>query len=345
MKYRIITMNGYDIVSEDAIPSVFPEAKDAKQHMNTVWEKLMGPRGYSLTEDDNAFLRALFDLVCDEFAEQYHEKLGIHLVEGYLTQDEGGKHVQFNTAPRVMAEEKCVYIDTIISTMLFDYVATHYTWSRFEDFPDVSDDCFRVLLYILNGCCNKGDLADAEGATHIFEYLSKLSNDDVSAISDIYWCILIFMMCHEVAHIYMHHHENGANEHDAYEQECEADAVGYDIYLRMMLKYMHSREDKPSSVLQEYSYTAPMVGLNFFQDLYKVQEILHCEKQDDSYPSPAKRIALLLDISQQEQYHFDSRDGNIVLHNFLDLSDVFYEKLKIYYSSGRLAKILKRGEL
>ena len=103
-------------------------------------------------------------------------------------------------------------------------------------------------------------------------------------------------MCHEIAHIYCEH-GYPASISEGLAQEFEADAVGYDIYLKLMIKNMHNSEAIASSVFREYLYTAPMILFLFYHDLYKMGYWLYGEKIPDTHPPLSERIDKLFDIS------------------------------------------------
>ena len=113
--------------------------------------------------------------------------------------------------------------------------------------------------------------------------------------------MLSFAMCHEIAHIYCEH-GYPASISEGLAQEFEADAVGYDIYLKLMIKNMHNSEAIASSVFREYLYTAPMILFLFYHDLYKMGYWMYGEKIPDTHPPLSERIDKLFDISQDDKY-------------------------------------------
>lgn len=341
MKRGIISVGEYDILSESEISFRFQRNDaDNSKNRNMLKEKL-GKRGFWDDRCENV-LCELFDAIYKEFVEKFGRRIPIKLWEGYLSKERGTKYVKHNKEHRIYTEGGGVYVDILMSSVLYDYAATYYIWARFAMQSDIVLECFKQALYNFNECCRKGKLSGLEGSVHLIE----LENDNLEdwewiVISDLYWCMLAFAICHEIAHEYMEHEDTYEAERVRC-QEFEADKVGYDIFLRLMIKHMYSTEDKPTSVFREYLYTAPMILFLFYHDLFAVDSIMYGEERSGAHPTEEQRIEHLLQISQADAYIFDSVKGNIVLSNYYDVSDNFCNMLKAKLEEGALKDIIRK---
>lgn len=174
----------------------------------------------------------------------------------------------------------------------------------------------------------------------------NLQNWEMVLVADLYWCMLAFALCHEVAHIYLKHcdfnNDKQISDEEIRKQEYEADKAGYDIYLRVLMKYMHRTTDETSSVFQEYMYTAPMILLLFYRGLFFVDELLYNEQRLETHPKEDDRINKLLEISQSDEYDFDTVGGNILLSNYYNVSDAFCEMLRTKLQEGKLKELIRK---
>lgn len=342
MKHGLITVGDYDIWGGYDISFCNIVDNGLKNEVNKRWTELMDQRGLS-TEENGQTLSALFDLICSEFAELYGEKIPIICREGYITTDQGNRPVRHNDTPRIFADSKYVYIDLLMSSVLFDYAAVFYLWARFPDNDGIQSECFRRVLYTFDACCRKGNFPDEEGMLLLHRMINdNLDNNGIVFITDLYWCMIAFALCHEVAHIYLKH-EMVEDITIAHTQEYEADKVGYDVFLHLMMRYMDRSDDHITSFFREYLYAAPMILMLFFHDLFSMGYYMYGERIGGEHPSLLSRIDRFLEISQMDKYVFDSSEGNTVLQCYWDVSDKFLEELFYKLKNGKLEVIVRKG--
>lgn len=344
MKHALITIGDYDILNQYEISFHGFRKEDAiKETIDEKWNRLMAPRGFALS-DKKDLLKDLFTLICAEFETTYNEKIPITLREGYITKNRGHQSVRHNDTSRIFSTPNNVYIDLLMSSVLFDYAATSYLWARYADQEDIKSECFKQMFYNFDALCRKGMFANVEGSLHLFNLLNLNSeNWELGFIGDLYWCMISFAVCHEVSHIYLRHNIP-KDTTEAHMQEFQADQVGYEIYLSLMMKYKDSSEDKEYSVFREYLYAAPMILLLFYHNLFSMSYWLFGETIGNSHPPLMKRIGKLLEISQSCKYDFNTTDGNIVLNNYWDVSEQFIGSLCNKLKAGKLQEIIRKGD-
>lgn len=342
MKHGMVSVSEYEVFNQYNLFFCDLVDSDDKQVLDNAWNDLMEERGFKIGCDVDV-LHELFDLINSAFADSFGQKLSITLREGYITKECGKAPVRHNEMSRIFSQSQSIYIDFLMSNVLFEYASIFYLWARHFDREDIASQCFIHTLYTLEGCCSKGKLSEIDGQLSLQKLLADNLNDqEIVFIGDLYWCMMAFAMCHEIAHIY-HAHGRPVDKNEGHAQEFQADASGYDVYLKLMTKYMHSTEDAASSVFREYLYVAPMILFLFYHDLFAMNYWMYGEVIDDTHPELLERIDRLLCISQDDQYIFDTSPGNDVLNHFFDVSDKFLQELWYKLKNGKLSLIVRKG--
>lgn len=198
---------------------------------------------------------------------------------------------------------------------------------------------------LLNYSCRLGILTDeVHKAELVTETGARCDNNAVNLIADLYWSCLAFAFCHKFAHIYLKHAAYPPeNLNGFWDQEYEADAIGYDVYLQI-IEAVRSHPDEPfEKVFHDYLYIAPMVLFQFYEDTYYMGYWLFGERTGDSHLPLRDRPNALLRLSESDKYTFETREGNIVLNNYMDISDCFREQLLLKLRKGKLNSLLQEG--
>ncbi len=342
MKHGLVSILGYDIITPNDL--LFCERWDSadKLAVDQTWNTLIRIHGFAMDKDTDV-LHELFDMVCAEFATTYSKKRTVALREGYITKNRGQIPVRHNEMSRIFSQSMSIYMDFLMRDVLFGYVAAFYLWARYPEREDVASQCFNHVLYTIDECCRRGKLSEMYGQFYLQKLLAdNLDDQEIVFIRKLYWCMLSFAMCHEIAHLYCEH-GRPCSTAEGHAQEFQADAVGYDVYLKLMIKNMHSKENVISSVFREYVYTAPMILLLFYHDLFAMGYWMYGEVISDTHPDLQERIDMLLAISQDDKYEFDSSSGNDVLNCYYDISDKFLEELWYKLKNGKLSDIVRKG--
>lgn len=344
MLHGLITSGDYVILDETVLSLSRLIDSTSDEHFSHLTNSILAKRSFPVSNDSDVFT-SLFALANNKFSEVFGSKKDIACREGYIALDYGDRPALHNEKSRVFTDMRCVYFDYLMSDVLFSYAASYYLWAKHQNNPEVSSFCFRYILYTFEECCRKGNLSNAEGK----EVLLKMMDDyleryEFERITSLYWCMIAFAFCHELAHVYLEH---GAADtlSASFFQESQADATGYDIFLQIMLD--RSRSASPTDtqkIFHESLFTAPMILLLFYQGLFSTCYRLYDETVVASHPYESDRIQNLIDISMDEKYDFDNNAGLIILYSFLDVHDWFQEELFYKTKNGKLQSIIRKKD-
>jgi len=284
----------------------------------------------------------LFEFIKSIFEQQKHVHLDIEFERGYIASLDGTMPIRADEASRLFSSRKEIYVDELILAALFEYVATYYLWARDYEDDNVFAFCFKYTLFLLNYTNRLGILTDDDRkAQLVAQIVTRYNENGINLIADLYWSCLAFAFCHEIAHIYLKHLENKQN--DPWKDEFEADAVGYEIYLQIIEMAKEDVNIPFSGVFHDYLYIAPNILFQFYSDTYFMSYWLFGEKAGNSHPPLEDRSRRLLEICQQPQFTFETKEGNILLNNYLDVSDWFREQLIIKLQKGKIDILVQEG--
>ena len=343
MKHAFISIGEHDILSQYELSSFLPAEDETERSLQDLWKEWLALDGLEAYSSKD-MLKAVFSRICEEFSKTYKETIPIHLREGFITQKGSQSPVRHSDASRMYASGHTVYLDLLMSSVLFSFSSVFYLYALKPNDPEVVSGSFKQSLYIFDGCCRKGLFPNRDGLRHLLDLIhDRLTAADIGKISDLYSCMLAFAVCHEAAHIYLHHDTPNSKE-EARQQEFQADHAGYDIFLKLMLNYKDCTDDVPENIFREYLYTAPMILFLFYHCLFTTGYWLFGEQISDSHPDPMERIEQLLEISQEEQYDFDTEEGNAFLAGYWNVADQYLEELWYKLKNGKLSRIIRNGD-
>ena len=137
MKHGLVSISGYDVFSQYDLSFCDLVDSDEKLAVDRAWNALMGNRGFAIDKDVDV-LRELFELICLEFATAYGKERTITLREGYITKERGQIPARHNEMSRIFSQSKSIYIDLLMSNVLFEYAATFYLWARYPEREDIA---------------------------------------------------------------------------------------------------------------------------------------------------------------------------------------------------------------
>lgn len=286
----------------------------------------------------------LFDCVKMGFESQFHCKLDAFFVSQYIAADNGELAVKHDQASRAFTTGRIVYIDKLMVSVLFGYIANYYLWARFED--DVFPFCFKHTLKLLDACCRQGYLNTESGVLALLDQLKEKGDGlAYTFIADLYWCLIAFIMCHELAHIYIDKMAETSGENvSPTDAEILADEYGYKVFLHLIEGVNVQFESPFLTVFHDYLYAAPMILFRFYEDLYYMGNWVYGETiKIEEHGTFSERMSRLLDLSREWNFDIDLDAGDIVLRNYLDISDLFREELVYKIKNGKLSEIIQKG--
>lgn len=311
--------------------------KDEKRGIETMLKYFhkSGLTEEQLKENSKQYsLNAMFQLVKNYFSKEYNyygDKIELcnnyqHSVNSYIFMDG--------------VRDKFVHIDELFESSVMSFFLIMFKWSKeFKDL-EVYGNCFRYLLFIMNDVCILGDIPD-DGANAA---LLKIVGEDVQIMnlaSTCYWTVVVFNLAHEVAHSYFS--SVGKKFSTAKKEEFAADAVAYDIVLKIIIE--QSRVEEQDKILDEYTYLAPIMYMQFFDLFYYTDRVLYNKKiNSNTHPLPKERIGHLFSIANDDKYLFDTVDGNYLYGGFLDVYDEYRDQLLLKKERGKLDKIIRKEQ-
>lgn len=346
MEYREIVTSGglligdnFDSLIRRGIVKVYDNSRT-----HSLWNELLKRSGLYVPDSD-IDEKDLFALVKYAFDKEYKTCKDVTFRTGYVFSADFESSIKINDSSRTYSTVKAVYLDELLTAVLFEYIAVYYLWAVKKDDIDVYGFCFRTALYLLDNCYRKGNLDSDECKAEIVDTISKHCPDAApSVISDLYWAALAFAMCHELAHIYHDHHDVQSDDKSInWRLEYDADLFGGRIFLNLINGKYSEFDSRFHEVFNDYAYTAPEILFLFYEDAYYMGQWMYGEYPGDSHPDIRSRIDKLLELSDAPEFTFDTEEGNAVLSSYWDISDLFREELFLKLKNGKLEEIKRKG--
>lgn len=229
-----------------------------------------------------------------------------------------------------------IHIDELFESTVMAFFLVVFKWSKDFENLEIYGNCFRYLLYLMNDVCILGEM-QGEDANRAMLEMVKGDLQILQLAEDCYWTVLVFSLAHEVAHAYLSSIGRVYTKQHPEKEEYEADAIAYHIVLKIIMD-----KEENNGVLEEYTYLAPMMYMDFFDLIFYTDRILYKTKIDDlSHPAVKKRKNHLFGIVDRPEYDFNTVDGNHLYSGFLDVHDEFKEQILLKMERGKLNKILR----
>lgn len=315
--------------------------EDSKSHQ--LWMAMLKEEGiYAESNDVN--INALFEYVKYGFESVFNYRPDAFFFSQYIAANNGEVAVRHDQASRAFTTGRLVYIDKLMVNVLLEYTANHYLWARFGD--DVFPFCFKYTLKILDACCRQGYLNSDESLCELLsQFKDKGDAKAYTFIADLYWCIIAFIMCHELAHIYIDDISRKENKPITdIEAETLADEYGYKVFLHLIDGVDSSINSPYSTVFQDYLYAAPMILFLFYEDLYFMENWIYGETISlGEHSSFSSRLSRLLNLSREWDIQIDLSEGDAVLASYWNISDLFREELVYKLKNGKLTEVMQKG--
>lgn len=309
----------------------------------SLWKKALNEMGVD-TSLPEPTPKELFEFVKKSFEEQQNVSIHAEFVSKFIASMDGTMPIPSTQASRLFSGGSIVYVDELIVSELFEYIATYYLWALDLTDRDMYAFCFRYTTCLLNNSARLGILTSDERKAQLVQRLrEKCTLEGVNLIADLYWACLAFAFCHEIAHIYLKHEELDDSQDTSWKAEYAADAVGYEVYLHLIETAQQNTTEPFAGIFHDYLYTAPMILFRFYEDTYFMGYWLFGERAGDSHPPLSKRFEELLRISENPKYTFDTSMGIDLLNNYLDVSDYYREQLILKLQRGKLHQVIQEG--
>lgn len=236
--------------------------------------------------------------------------------------------------------EQFVHIDELFESSVMSFFLVAFKWSKEFNDLEIYGNCFLYMLFILNDVCILGNIPDAESNDTLLQIM-KGDVQIMNLASSCYWTVVIFNLAHEMAHSYFANTD--IKFPNSRKEEFKADAIAYDIVLKMIID--QSKLGEQDKILEEYTYLAPIMYMQFFDLFYYTDRVLYGKSiTSDTHPIPQDRIRHLFAIANDEKYDFDSVDGNHLYGGFLDVYDEYRTQLILKKERGKLDKIIRKKQ-
>lgn len=275
-------------------------------------------------------LQEKFDIVKKYFAKEYGYA-GTEIELSNLYQNTINSYIYNDGINPVF-----VHIDELFEATVMGFLLAMFKWSKDFENLDVYGECFKYLLYLLNDVCIFGEMQDME-ANHA---LLETVNGDVQILQlaeDCYWTIVVFSLAHEIAHAYLASIGRKYTDKHPEKEEYDADMIAYHIVLKIIME-----EKDDNTILEDYTYLAPMIYMDFFDLYYYTDRVLYKTVFHDwKHPTPKKRKNRLFAIVNKDEYDFDTVDGNHLYRGFLYVYDEFKDQLLMKMEKRKLDKIIR----
>ena len=148
---------------------------------------------------------------------------------------------------------------------------------------------------------------------------------------------MVFSLAHEIAHAYLSAIGRKYTEKHPEKEEYDADMIAYHIVLKIIIE-----ERGENTVLEDYTYLAPMIYMDFFDLYYYTDRVLYKTVfYDWQHPTPIKRKNRLFAVVDKDDYDFNTVDGNHLYSGFLDVYDEYKDQLLMKMERGKLDKVLR----
>ncbi len=228
-----------------------------------------------------------------------------------------------------------VHIDELFESTVIAFFLAMLKWSKEFENLDVYSECFRYILFLMNNVCIFGEMQ----GQYANDVLLQLVSGDVQILQlaeDCYWTVVVFSLAHEVAHAYLASIGKTYSERHPEKEEYDADMIAYHIVLRIIIE-----NDGDKRILEEYTYLAPMMYMDFFDLYYYTDRVLYKTRfYDPQHPLPGDRKNRLFAIVNKDEYDFDTVDGNHLYSGFLDVYDEYKDQVLLKMEKGKLDKVL-----
>lgn len=275
-------------------------------------------------------LQTMFDIVKRYFAKEYGFT-GTEIELSNLYQNSINSYIYNDRVNPAF-----VHIDELFESTVMGFLLAMLKWSKDFENLETYGECFRYVLFLMNDVCIFGEMQGMDAN----QVLMDTVNGDIQILQlaeDCYWTIVVFSLAHEIAHAYLSAIGRKYTEKHPEKEEYDADMIAYHIVLKIIIE-----EKGENTVLEDYTYLAPMVYMDFFDLYYYTDRVLYKTVfYDWQHPTPIKRKNRLFAVVDKDDYDFNTVDGNHLYSGFLDVYDEYKDQLLMKMERGKLDKVLR----
>ena len=275
-------------------------------------------------------LQTMFDIVKRYFAKEY----------GFTGTEIELSNIYQNSINSYIYNDRVnpafVHIDELFESTVMGFLLAMLKWSKNFENLETYGECFRYVLFLMNDVCIFGEMQGVDAN----QVLMDTVNGDIQILQlaeDCYWTIVVFSLAHEIAHAYLSAIGKKYTEKHPEKEEYDADMIAYHIVLKIIIE-----ERGENTVLEDYTYLAPMIYMDFFDLYYYTDRVLYKTVfYDWQHPTPIKRKNRLFAVVDKDDYDFNTVDGNHLYSGFLDVYDEYKDQLLMKMERGKLDKVLR----
>ena len=275
-------------------------------------------------------LQTMFDIVKRYFAKEYGFT-GTEIELSNLYQNSINSYIYNDRVNPAF-----VHIDELFESTVMGFLLAMLKWSKDFENLETYGECFRYVLFLMNDVCIFGEMQGMDAN----QVLMDTVNGDIQILQlaeDCYWTIVVFSLAHEIAHAYLSAIGRKYTEKHPEKEEYDADMIAYHIVLKIIIE-----ERGENTVLEDYTYLAPMIYMDFFDLYYYTDRVLYKTVfYDWQHPTPIKRKNRLFAVVDKDDYDFNTVDGNHLYSGFLDVYDEYKDQLLMKMERGKLDKVLR----
>lgn len=274
-------------------------------------------------------LRTMFDIVKRYFAKEYGFT-GTEIELSNLYQNSINSYIYNDRVNPAF-----IHIDELFESTVMGFLLAMLKWSKDFDNLETYGECFRYVLFLMNDVCIFGEMQGMDAN----QVLLDTVNGDIQILQlaeDCYWTIVVFSLAHEIAHAYLAAIGRKYTEKHPEKEEYDADMIAYHIVLKIIIE-----EKGENTVLEDYTYLAPTIYMDFFDLYYYTDRVLYKTVfYDWQHPTPIKRKNRLFAVVDKDDYNFNTVDGNHLYSGFLDVYDEYKDQLLLKMERRKLDKVL-----
>lgn len=297
-------------------------------------------KGYTLLSSHNISEYSLRDSLYSHNTEIIFQKIKDKFEQVYAFDSSNIHFIGNRTQGNVNAfcGENLIFFDRMLEDTLHAFFMVTLIWAKYFNNEDVYGRFFNYLTTVIYAAM----IDKSTYNIYKFEYIQKEIDQWSSTVNRAVSCqyfSMYFCIAHEVAHKYI---EGTGLKIGQMQEEFRADAIAYDIVLRLLMDEANSNIDDNDRELFEYCYLSPMMIFDFWDVLFYANRLITNTyiTDDNIHPRIKKRKESLFSIPYRDEYEFDSVEGNAVYSSFLDVIDKYKTELLYRKENGTLYDFL-----